>query len=266
MTILKLEEIAELVAQEEALSENVLHLTANETILSPFAQEVLASPLYNRYLLESVDMREDSPSRLGSFLFRGLNNINEIEKSAIEVCKEMFDAEYVEFRCLSGLHAMQTTLASLTRPTGTYILDEIMRFSTKDGGHFATEHLIKLFGRGYHHLPNAPTCCYAVDRDTLQIDLEKTLAFDPGHTIPFSGIYINHSLTNNSQNKKRLAMEIKEKLCDWGKQNCVKVKVWPKNGSHNNKVYTEPDLIVGINNWRCVLLKDRLSGKIYERR
>ena len=90
-----------------------------------------------------------------------MNNINKIEKSAAEVCKQLFGAEFVEFRCLSGLHAMQTTLVSLTDPG-----DKIMRFSTKDGGHFATQHLIKLFGR--------ESCCYVVDKKTRQIDLEKT--------------------------------------------------------------------------------------------
>jgi fluorothreonine transaldolase len=56
---------------------------------------------------------------------------------------------------------MQTTMVSLTRPG-----DKIMRFSTKDGGHFASQHLIKLFGR--------ESCCYAFNRDTYRLDLERT--------------------------------------------------------------------------------------------
>src|SRR3989344_2247097 len=159
--ILSLKEINELIKEEEALDSSYLHLTSNETLLSPFAQKILSSPLYNRYLLEHLDMRFDSPSRLNGFLFRGLNNVNKIEKSATEVCKKLFGADFVEFRCLSGLHAMQTTLVSLTEPG-----DTIMRVSTKDGGHFATQHLIKLFGRN--------SCCYVFDKKTRQIDLEKT--------------------------------------------------------------------------------------------
>nr|VFJ60022.1 MAG: fluorothreonine transaldolase [Candidatus Kentron sp. DK]VFJ68869.1 MAG: fluorothreonine transaldolase [Candidatus Kentron sp. DK] len=159
--MLSLPEISYLIAEEEAASRGVLHLTANETLLSPQAQRVLASPLYNRYLLEHVDLREDSPSRLGGFLFRGLDNVNAIERSALEVCKALFHADYAEFRCLSGLHAMQTTLASLTRPG-----DKVMRFAIKDGGHFATQHLLKLLGRG--------SCCYVVNRESLEIDLEET--------------------------------------------------------------------------------------------
>ena len=159
--MLSLKEIKNLIKKEELVDQSFLHLTANETLISPFAQEVLSSPLYNRYLLEHLDMRFDSPSRLNGFLFRGLNNVNKIEKSATEVCKKLFGADFVEFRCLSGLHAMQTTLVSLTEPG-----DTIMRVSTKDGGHFATQHLIKLFGRN--------SCCYVFDKKTRQIDLEKT--------------------------------------------------------------------------------------------
>lgn len=161
MPTLSLEQINQLFREEESASDGVLQLTSNEAVLSPDAQKVLASPLSNRYLLEHVDMRGDSPSRLGGFLFRGLDNINKIEQSAHECCRLMFDAEFAEFRCLSGLHAMLTTLVSLSNPG-----DKIMRFSTKDGGHFATEHLIKLLGRR--------DCCCVIDRRKFDIDIEKT--------------------------------------------------------------------------------------------
>ncbi|MCL5045726.1 MAG: fluorothreonine transaldolase [Actinobacteria bacterium] len=161
MTILNVQQIADLIAEEEAESTDVLHLTANETLLSPFAQRVLATPLYNRYLLEHVDMRERSPSRLGNFLFKGLDRINADRKSAAEVCRELFGADYVEFRCLSGLHAMATTFVSLTKPG-----DKIMRIETKDGGHFLSELMCRVFGR--------ESCTYVFDPLTRRIDLDRT--------------------------------------------------------------------------------------------
>jgi glycine/serine hydroxymethyltransferase len=109
--VLNLGEIRALISAEEAHSDQYLHLTANETLLSPMAQRVLFTNLSNRYLLEHLDMRRDSPSRLGNFLFRGLDRVNTVERSATEVCKRLFGADYAEFRCLSGLHAMQTTLS-----------------------------------------------------------------------------------------------------------------------------------------------------------
>ncbi len=161
--MLTLPEIANLIRAEEQEDSHFIQLTSNETLMSPLAQSVLASPLGNRYLLEHGDMRQNSPSRLNGFIYRGLDRVNAIEQSAVEVCESLFSAKYVEFRCLSGLHAMQTTMASLTEPG-----DLIMRFGTADGGHFATETIIKLFGRR--------SCCYAFDRERLTIDLEGTAA------------------------------------------------------------------------------------------
>lgn len=157
---LSLGAIRDLVALEEADSEQILHLTANETLLSPLAQNVLSTSLANRYLVEHLDMRGDSPARLNDFLLRGLDRINIIERSATEVCRKLFGADYVEFRCLSGVHAMQTTFAALSRPG-----DKIMRVSTKDGGHFLTEMICRTFGR--------QSCVY-VFRDICEMDLEQT--------------------------------------------------------------------------------------------
>ncbi|AEW99371.1 fluorothreonine transaldolase [Streptantibioticus cattleyicolor] len=157
---LSLAAIDELVAEEEAEDARVLHLTANETVLSPRARAVLASPLTSRYLLEHLDMRGPSPARLGNLLLRGLDRIGTIEESATEVCRRLFGARYAEFRCLSGLHAMQTTFAALSRPG-----DTVMRVATKDGGHFLTELICRSFGRR--------SCTYVFD-DTMTIDLERT--------------------------------------------------------------------------------------------
>ena len=87
--ILTLDEIRHLVLEEEAEDLDTIHLTSNETVLSPLAQTMMASPLGNRYLLEHSDMRQDSPSRLNGFIYRGLNRVNAIEKSATEVCNAL---------------------------------------------------------------------------------------------------------------------------------------------------------------------------------
>ena len=158
---LRLDDIRELVRLEEAEDRDTIHLTSNETVLSPLAQSLMASPLGNRYLLEHVDMRQDSPSRLNGFIYKGLDRVNAIERAAMDVCKDLFAADFAEFRCLSGLHALQTTMAALTRPG-----DCIMRFGLADGGHFATETVIKVLGR--------TSCTYAFDRDNLTIDLQRT--------------------------------------------------------------------------------------------
>jgi fluorothreonine transaldolase len=56
---------------------------------------------------------------------------------------------------------MLTTVVSLTKPG-----DKVMRLSTQDGGHFATERLCYLVGR--------KSCCFAFDRNTFRIDIDGT--------------------------------------------------------------------------------------------
>lgn len=159
---LDLRELSQLIAAEEARATETLHLTANENVLSPLARQVLASPLADRYLLEHLEMRKQSPSRLGNLLFRGLDDVNAIEASATEVARALFGAEHVDFRPLSGLHAMQTTLAALTAPG-----DRVMRIATKDGGNMLTELLCRSAGR--------QSCAYVFD-GVGTIDLDRTRA------------------------------------------------------------------------------------------
>lgn len=99
-----------------------------------------------------------------------------------------------------------------------------------------------------------------------QIDLERSIAFDPGHTIPFGGIYINDVLIDDPHRKQELSQEITEKLRDWGTRNNVKVEIWQRDNSLGGEANTGPDLVIGIDNWRCVMLKDRSDGKIFDRR
>jgi fluorothreonine transaldolase len=161
-SVLPLSSLEALIAAEESDNSEVLHLTANETLLSPLTLRTLSTSLNNRYLLEHLEMRENSPSRLNNFLYRGLDQVNRLEESATEISRGLFGAEHVEFRCLSGIHAMQTTIAALSKPG-----DKIMRISTKDGGHFLTELICRSFGR--------QSCTYVYE-DISRIDLERTRA------------------------------------------------------------------------------------------
>ncbi len=99
-----------------------------------------------------------------------------------------------------------------------------------------------------------------------QIDLKKSTAFDPGHTIPFGGIYVNDYLVDTPEEKRKLAGEIAKKLNDWGVKNNVKVEIWQDHDFDKQLSYKGPDLLVGIDNWKCVMLKDRFDGELYERR
>jgi predicted AlkP superfamily phosphohydrolase/phosphomutase len=99
-----------------------------------------------------------------------------------------------------------------------------------------------------------------------QIDLAKSVAFDPGHTIPFGGIYINDQIVTSPQKRKELSREIEEKLHKWAEANSVSIETWQRPDSPGARANTGPDVLVGINDWGCVLLKDHLGGEVFERR
>jgi len=99
-----------------------------------------------------------------------------------------------------------------------------------------------------------------------KIDLERSIAFDPGHTMPFGGVYINERLVETAEKKQQLIREIAEKLRNWTDERSVKVDIWPRDGSPGVGTNTGPDLIIGVDDWRCVILKDRTDGPIFERR
>jgi predicted AlkP superfamily phosphohydrolase/phosphomutase len=118
---------------------------------------------------------------------------------------------------------------------------------------------------GLHRLARRAKNMFAysvIDR----LDLERSRAFDPGHTIPFGGIYINSEIVGSAAEKRILIGEIAGRLYDWGKANNVKVDIWHKDSSCDGESETGPDLIVGMDDWECVVIKDRLKGKVFERR
>lgn len=94
-----------------------------------------------------------------------------------------------------------------------------------------------------------------------QIDLGQSLAFDPGHTIPFGGIYINNKLVDTHQEKQKLAGEIAAKLKDFGKKHGIQIRI-----SRLDNIYNGPDLLIGVNDWRCVIEKTQFRGKLFEKR
>lgn len=99
-----------------------------------------------------------------------------------------------------------------------------------------------------------------------QIDLAQSLAFDPGHTVPMGCIYINHQRVTNPAERKVIADEIINKLKSWGQGNSVEIQTWQPDIVSANNTFQLPDVIVGINNWACQIIKDSFDGPIFENR
>ena len=97
-----------------------------------------------------------------------------------------------------------------------------------------------------------------------QIDLQKSLAFDPGHTNPLGGIYINDALVGNLEERKAVADEITEKLKAYGDKQNIKMEVLKPEELYNCPRNKAPDLLIKINDWRCIMKKDFKGDKIFE--
>lgn len=140
----------------------VIHLTANEAIMSPLANAWQSSVLSSRYILGSIKERNKQESYFfkKNFLVRGIPAFDELESLATRACKKMFYCQECEFAPLSGLHAMIALIGALTKPG-----DLVMTLPPQYIGHYATAPLLRSMGRQQIFLP------YSSEK--FELDLEK---------------------------------------------------------------------------------------------
>ncbi len=94
-----------------------------------------------------------------------------------------------------------------------------------------------------------------------EIDWQNTIAFDPGHTIPFGGIYLNKKyLENSGINREGMINSIIRDLRVIAKEQNFKLEIF-KSFSDSSDI---PDILISINDWGCVLPKNQFEGRVYE--
>ena len=146
---------------------------------------------------------------------------------------------------------------------------------TLDGLKGATFRFVRTIGRatGLHKLaPGLYARGRAARRNLMpkiidQIDLERSVAFDPGHTQPFGGIYVNDQIVGrDAAQRQKIIDELRQKLSAWARSTGVKIETWQKNSSAEGGDNLGPDLIVAVDDWRCVMLKDCSMAEVFERK
>jgi len=97
-----------------------------------------------------------------------------------------------------------------------------------------------------------------------EIDFEKSKAYCLGHTIPFGAIYINASNEiERVEIKSKLIQDLMSISEDIKKE--VEVQVYePRKLYLGKKVDFLPDIILTINNWRCVIIEDNFDRPLFE--
>jgi glycine hydroxymethyltransferase len=176
---------------EQEGSSRTLHLTANENILSTTAMKLVSGPLYSRYHLGNANKRAYTRSGANflGLLTKSLPAVYALEAAALRAAKRLFGADFCDFRPLSGVHAIISTIASLTDQG-----DSIYCLSPDEGGHFATTSIVERLGRNCHYLPWNNT------RSDFDFDkVEQSFSQYPPRCI-----YLDHSNSLFSLNLRRL--------------------------------------------------------------
>lgn len=130
------------------LNEKCVSLTANENILSVTANSLARSSYYSRYILGNFTEHTELSVRFGDLVLRQYPALCMLREHAQAAAKAMFNCKFVELRPLSGVHALLTTLLSLSE-----IDDLVISFDPKDAGHFATGNMTRQLGRRHQFIP-----------------------------------------------------------------------------------------------------------------
>lgn len=119
----EIQSIVESVRKHHELFSSALPLIASENITSTTVRMLLASDLSHRYAEGDVGRR----------FYQGCSYIDEIEEKAIRYARELFHAEHVNIKPISGVNANIAALFALTS-----VGDRIMALSIPDGGHISS--------------------------------------------------------------------------------------------------------------------------------
>ncbi|TDF83735.1 hypothetical protein [Pseudomonas sp. H9] len=130
---------------KQALARRVstLSLTANENILSETARTLGQNRHYDRYLFNSqTTTGHHYAAEFNGMQIEHFPEVETLKTLATQAAQSMFNAEFVEFRVLSGVHCTLSVLAAVTVPGET-----VFSLAPGCGGHFATGPMVQTMGR-----------------------------------------------------------------------------------------------------------------------
>ena len=139
------------IVAEEQRQRNNIELIASENFASPAVMEAQGSVLTNKYA-------EGYP---GKRWYGGCENVDVIEKLAIERAKEIFGAEHANVQAHSGSQANTAVYFSVLKPG-----DKILTMDLSHGGHLTHGHKANFSGRFYE------VTHYGVSEKDEQIDYD----------------------------------------------------------------------------------------------
>ena len=145
-------EIAQAIQQEDRRQRDSVVLIASENYASNAVLEAQAGVMSNKYA-------EGYPGRR---YYAGCENVDVVERLALQRAKQLFNAEYANVQPHSGAQANMAAYFALLEPG-----DRVMGMQLDHGGHLTHGASVNFSGKLYDFLP------YGVDRETEQIDYDE---------------------------------------------------------------------------------------------
>jgi glycine hydroxymethyltransferase len=115
--------VFEMLRAHESMISECIPLIASENVTSPAVRRALDSDFMHRY----------AEGWVGERVYAGCRYIDEVESECIRLTSELFDANFVDVRPISGAVANLAVYTALTRPG-----DTTMSLSIPSGGHITT--------------------------------------------------------------------------------------------------------------------------------
>ncbi|MBC3210089.1 hypothetical protein HU755_25110 [Pseudomonas sp. SWRI111] len=162
-----------------------LSLTANENILSDTARTLGQNRHYERYLFNAQAIEgQRYAAEFNGMQIEHFPEVETLKALATQAVQAMFNAPFVEYRVLSGVHCTLSVLAALSEPG-----DAIVSLAPASGGHFATGPLVQKIGR--HSVFCRLTAGGQIDLEDFRQQLQ-TLAAPP------VAVLLDHGLTTRA--------------------------------------------------------------------
>ena len=145
-------EVADALHDEVRRQATGLELIASENFISEAVMEAMGSVFSNKYA-------EGYP---GKRYYGGCENVDRVERLAIERAKQLFGAAHANVQAHSGTQANISVYMSALQPG-----DTVLGMNLAHGGHLTHGHPLNFSGRTYKFVP------YGVTKETERIDYDE---------------------------------------------------------------------------------------------
>ena len=154
----KYDKIFSLLEEHNNYFGRAIPLIASENVTSPAVREALLSDFGHRYA-------EGWP---GERVYAGCKYIDQVELLAIELAQEVFDAEFVDVRPISGVVANLIMFTAFTNPG-----DRIIALSIPSGGHIS--HARRSIGGTAGAVHGLKVQYWEFDEEAYNIDVDRSV-------------------------------------------------------------------------------------------